>query len=186
MRQELHDGLGSNLTSALFQARKGQLSQQDTVLLLQELAQELRQLSAQAPTSPGLNDVLAELRQRIQRRLAQGGVALHWNVAPGLPDAAQMPQLPAEAGGQLRALLNEAVANVVKHAQASSIELSTCVAQGHLCVQISDNGMGFDPHAMHTGRGLKGMAARAQAMGWDLAVTSAPGQGCQWVLRIPV
>lgn len=183
MRQDLHDGLGSNLTSALFQARKGQLSQQDTVLLLQEMAQELRQLSAQLPASLGLNDVLAELRQRIQRRLAQGGVTLRWNVAPSLPALAQ---LPAEAGTQLRALLNEAVANVIKHSQASSIDLSTCVMDGHLCVQIADNGIGFDPQGSHTGRGLKGMAARAQSMGWRLAIESASGHGCRWVLRIPV
>ena len=39
MLQDLHDGLGSNLTSALFQARKGELTQQDTVLLLQDLAE---------------------------------------------------------------------------------------------------------------------------------------------------
>lgn len=97
--QDLHDRLGSNLTSALLQARAGGLSSQETVLLLQDLADELRHIGkSTAQDTRSLNQILAELRQRVQHRLGHGGIALEWDVDPALP---HMPD--RETGQHVRA-----------------------------------------------------------------------------------
>lgn len=188
--QDLHDGLGSNLTSALVQARSGPLAPEDTVLLLQELAQELRQFSAaSSPGGTSVADLFAELRQRIDKRLVRSGMQLLWDVSPALPT---LRQLPPHAGVHLRAILNEAVANALKHAQASEIGVHASMADGSLRITIRDNGTGHSTSTAvqdaRSGLGLRGMHARALGMGWELHAgpCSAPAAGFAVTLRAPI
>lgn len=179
--QDLHDRLGSNLTSALLQARTGVLSPQETVLLLQDLADELRHMGKSTTSDPrGLNEVLAELRQRVQHRLRHGGIELVWDVDPLIPVVAGQ-----ETSQHLRALLSEAIANVIKHAKASEIRLEARVEGEVVVIVLTDNGQGFDPDAVEHGRGLPGMRQRARAIGADVDLRSQVGQGCQLTLRLP-
>ena len=187
--QDLHDGLGSNLTSALVQARSGPLAPEDAVLLLQELAQELRQFSASSsPTGTNVGHLLAELRQRIDKRLARSGIELLWDVSPVLPT---LEQLPANAGVHLRAILNEAIANALKHAQASEVRVHASVVNGTLVVTISDNGTDHPTATagrVSGGLGLRGMHARALGMGWKLQAgpREAPDLGFAVKLQVPI
>jgi signal transduction histidine kinase len=180
--QDLHDRLGSNLTSALLQARAGGLSSQETVLLLQDLADELRHIGKSTTQDVrSLNQVLAELRQRVQHRLGHGGIALDWDVDPELP-----PMTDRETGQHVRALLSEAIANVIKHAGATRIRVSARQDGGQVVIEVSDNGAGFVPENVELGRGLPGMQQRASALGGALSIESAPGQGCRWRLVLTV
>lgn len=183
MLQDLHDGLGSNLTSALFMARKGSLSQADTVLLLQELAEELRQLGMAEPALLGVNDILAELRQRTQKRLTQGGVGLDWQVATDLP---RLEQLPAGAGSHLRAMLSEAFANVLKHANASHIRVFAKSTEDRLNIEITDNGCGFEPDKNTPGRGLAGARHRAELIGCGFGIERAENGGSRFWISMPI
>ena len=181
--QDLHDGLGSNLTSALLQARSGKLTPDAALLLLQDLTDELRNLSKTTPSGqPSVNEVLAELRQRVQHRLSHGGIELVWDVDPVLP--AMVCASPA-ACQHLRALMGEAVANIIKHAQATQIRVSAAAHGELVVIEVADNGQGFDPDAAELGRGLPGMRQRARALGATLTIVSLPVQGCRWCLILP-
>jgi signal transduction histidine kinase len=181
--QDLHDGLGSNLTSALLQARSGTLTRAGTLLLLQDLTDELRNLSKTTPAGqPCINDVLAELRQRVQHRLSHGGIELVWAVNPVLP---AMACASPTASQHLRALLSEAVANIIKHAHATQIRVSAAVQDGAVVIEVADNGQGFNPDAAEVGRGLPGMRQRAKALGALLDIVSIAGHGTQWRLTLP-
>lgn len=184
--QDLHDRLGSNLTSALLQARQGSLSATDTVLLLQDLTDELRHIShATAGGSLSINHTLAELRERVQNRLRHGGIHLHWDVDVNLP-----PATGTHVTQHLRALLSEAMANAIKHGQAKHIGLHASQqpmeGQGsQVKLVLTDDGQGFDPAITPPGRGLPGMQQRAQAMDAQISLHSAPGQGCRLELVMP-
>ena len=179
--QDLHDRLGSNLTSALLQARAGGLSSQETVLLLQDLADELRHIGkSTTQDARSLNQILAELRQRVQHRLGHGGIALAWDVDPELP-----PMTGREIGQHVRAMRSEAIANVIKHAEATRIRVSARRDEGRVVIEVEDNGKGFEADSVEPGRGLPGMRQRARALGGALTVVSAPGQGCRWQLSVP-
>ncbi|WP_409524016.1 sensor histidine kinase [Nitrincola sp. MINF-07-Sa-05] len=182
MLQDLHDGLGSNLTSALFQARKGELTQHDTVLLLQELANELRELSSVSPALLSINDILAELRQRIQKRLTQGGIALEWRVATKLPG---LDQFPEGTGQHLRAMLSEAIANVLKHANASRIVVFAECIENALCIEVTDNGCGYVQDVRKGGRGLAGARHRAKQLGCEFGIECLPKGGSRFWIRVP-
>lgn len=179
--QDLHDRLGSNLTSALLQARTGALSPQETVLLLQDLTDELRHIGkSTVADTRSLNQVLAELRQRVQHRMAHGGISLEWEVDPFLPPMTQPGTVQ-----HVRALLSEAIANAIKHARASRVRLNARVDGNQVVIELSDNGAGFDPDTVEVGRGLPGMRQRAKAMEGELQFSSSQGQGCHLTLLLP-
>ena len=184
MLQDLHDGLGSNLTSALFQARNGKLTREETLFLLQDLAEELKQLSrTSTATSLGVNDILAELRQRIQKRLTQGGITLEWQVATNLPS---LDQLPSGAGQHLRAMLSEAIANVLKHADADHIQVFAECSEDSLNIVITDNGNGFEPDEESAGRGLPGARHRAKLIGCRFGIERAAKSGSRYWVYMPI
>lgn len=110
----------------------------------------------------------------------------------GLEVAVQLPQEPLElspeAGICLYRVAEEALDNVVKHAQASRVELQV-VHQATRCVMtLRDNGVGFDPsqlQGLHT-VGLPLIREWLGALGGGLALTAAPGSGVCLVASLPL
>ena len=80
----------------------------------------------------------------------------------------------------------EALNNVAKYAEASTVEIHLAHANGELRFDVIDDGHGFDPSTTDHGTGLQGMADRLDAIGGSIEVDSAPGQGTRVVGRLPV
>ena len=85
----------------------------------------------------------------------------------------------------------EAVANALRHADAKHIRVAITYEPGHLCVDVCDDGVGFDvaqlrPTAGRGHWGLVGMGERARNARGTLDVNSAPGSGTAVLLRVPV
>ena len=77
----------------------------------------------------------------------------------------------------------EALANVAKHARASTVRIRVRREDGGLAIEVSDDGAGgADPAA---GSGLRGLADRVEALDGRLLVESAPGAGTRLLARIP-
>jgi signal transduction histidine kinase len=88
---------------------------------------------------------------------------------------------------QLFAIGREALANVVKHAEATTAQVSVEARQGHVLLEIRDNGHGFDPAGGHPGHfGLESMRGRAAEIGGRLTIASAPESGTAVRVRVPV
>ncbi len=87
------------------------------------------------------------------------------------------PLLDPLKGLNIYRILQEAVNNVVKHANADLLELSIRADHQQLVVVIQDNGKGFDP-GISGGNGMQGMKHRANETGGELSVISSPGKGC--------
>lgn len=102
-------------------------------------------------------------------------VHVHW------PDADLAHLISPEAEVHVFRIVQEALANVRKHAGAHTVSVDVAVEQGWLELSVKDDGRGFDPQAAeHDGRsrfGLRTMAERAQALGGQFEVESAPDQG---------
>lgn len=180
--QDLHDRVGSSLTTVLYRVRGGGVSADETTLLLQELEDELRNISKPSVSdAQTLNEILADIRQRVQRRLDHGAISLIWEVDPYLPET---PLSPA-AAMHLRALLNEAIANVIKHANASQIRVSAGASDTSVTIEVQDNGQGFERQYIKSGRGLAGMEYRAKQIGADLVLHSEKNCGSRWTVALP-
>ncbi len=82
-------------------------------------------------------------------------------------------------------IVQEALTNVVKHAQATQLSVQISTKPQSLYVQVLDNGIGFEPGKNTTGFGLRGMKERAIALGGICQIKSSPGAGCRIRVILP-
>jgi two-component system nitrate/nitrite sensor histidine kinase NarX len=91
---------------------------------------------------------------------------------------------------QLLRILQEALTNVRKHANASCVRISFALEDGWARVTVHDDGRGFDPDVSSAGMeehvGLRVMRERAEEAGGSLNLRSASGQGTDLVVLVPV
>jgi len=80
----------------------------------------------------------------------------------------------------------EALQNVAKYAEANAAAIRLSNGSGELRFEIRDDGRGFDPTATSYGTGLQGIEDRLAALGGELVVTSAPGDGTAVAGRLPL
>jgi signal transduction histidine kinase len=85
-------------------------------------------------------------------------------------------------------IAQEALSNVTRHAQASSLRVKLATAPHSVRLEIADDGVGFNPDAERPGdrRGLRNMEERARGLGASLSVESVPGRGTQVRLELPL
>ncbi|HSB97038.1 MAG TPA: ATP-binding protein, partial [Spongiibacteraceae bacterium] len=182
--QDMHDGLGSALSSSLVLLERGELSVPQTAAVLRECIDDLRLVvDSLEPTSKDLSTLLGMLRYRLQHRIEAAGVRLHWQMA----DLPALDWLEPSLALDLLRLTQEAIANALKHAAASELALMVRHDPGYIELNVRDDGSGFDLAAAATaGRGLRGMHMRAQRLNAQLAIESSNGGGTTIRLRLPV
>jgi signal transduction histidine kinase len=96
------------------------------------------------------------------------------------------PRLSFEAKEALYRIAQEALSNTVKHAQAERVDIRLGVSQGETRLELTDDGVGFDPRAEYAGHmGLNSMQERAAQIGGHLDIESAPGMGTRLSVHIP-
>ena len=94
-------------------------------------------------------------------------------------------RLPLALETELYRIAQEALTNVDKHAQAKRVNVSLQFEDDYLCLEIQDDGVGFDTAVDHSGgMGLRSIQERVEKIGGVFLVTSTPGQGT--ILRITV
>jgi signal transduction histidine kinase len=100
-------------------------------------------------------------------------------------------RFPGESAIHLYRIVQEAVTNIVRHADATVVEVTIAARPGHVDVTITDNGKGFvsgvpaDRDAASGGFGLLGIAERATLSGGSCAIESAPGRGTTIRVTLP-
>ena len=98
-----------------------------------------------------------------------------------------LPPLSAAKEVGLFRILQEALTNVMRHAQAQTVELTLSVEGQALCLSISDDGQGFVPESGRpTSFGLVGMRERVLMLGGTLSLHSKPGEGTTLSVRVPL
>jgi signal transduction histidine kinase len=186
--RDMHDGVGGTLTHLLLHTREGRLTHAEISEMLQSAVDDLRNMaSALDAADEPIDEALAMFSERMKIRLARSGVAFDSRCQFPLP----APHLDARRMLSLYRLLQEGIANTLRHGQATRITLLVEPTDGdRLLVTLSDNGIGFDPNDARgspgEGRGLANMHGRAARMGGDLRIESAPGQGVRLALALPI
>jgi signal transduction histidine kinase len=83
------------------------------------------------------------------------------------------------------AIVNEALANAARHAQAQRVQITALQANGDVQLTVQDNGRGFAPRQQLEGFGLRNMHDRARLVGGHMTIVSKPDQGTVVTLTIP-
>ncbi|RQO42245.1 histidine kinase [Variovorax sp. KBW07] len=166
--RDMHDGVGSHISSAIRQLQSGQTSSGDLLRTLRDSLDQLKLSIDSIHLPPGdIGALLAALRYRLEPRLAAAGIEFEWAV----DEVAPVERLDAQAMRQLQFLLFEAISNVLQHAHASVLRIEAGMRDGTVQLRVIDNGRGFD--AAHAPRSL---AERAGAIGARLGLESRPGR----------
>ena len=180
--QDMHDGVGSQLLSAMAIIERGGTNRTDTMALLQECLDDMRlAIDSMAPDDPDLLPAFGNFRFRMQARFAGVGISLQWR-SHDMPDSLE---LGTHAGLQILRILQEALANVLKHAQALNVAVDLHFTAQRLLIRVADDGIGFAQGGKHGGRGLANMQNRADKLGASLMIEYlATGTAVQ--LKIPL
>ena len=172
--REMHDGVGSQLLTSLAMVERGAADRDDVARMLRECLDDMRlAIDTLTPESADLGGALGNLRYRSSPRFEAMGVRTRWNLA-SLPDS--LPVTPHQSLQLLR-IVQESLANVLKHARAGSVQVSATVEDGRLVLEVADDGVGFDDTRDSTGRGLRNMRRRAAEAGATLDIGPREGGG---------
>lgn len=167
LTRDMHDGLGSQLVQALNVVRGSgaQLSSAAVEDMLNHALEDLRMtLDSLEPMDGDLPTILGTLRQRIAPALQAAQVELDWQVQ-------EVPAIPGlEARGVLHVFrcLQEVFANVLKHAHARRVTVSTRDLDGQVELCVCDDGVGLGTEgapAAGGGRGMGNIRLRAAELG---------------------
>jgi len=125
----------------------------------------------------GLVAALADYLASYERR---EGIEVHWQTAGDL-------SLPLTHEEAIFRVVQEALANVARHAQAARVMVELHATPETVTLQVTDDGTGFDPAAIQTGStmGLQGMRERLTGLGGTLAVEATPGVGTRLTACLP-
>jgi signal transduction histidine kinase len=197
MAREIHDTLAQGMTSVVMLAQTAAVELQRGSLdpvagrlaaiedTARENLAEARALVAAFTPVALTGATLAEvLRRQAERFAAETGVDVQ--VSLDMPDdeVAALPQ--AQQVVLLRAA-QESLANVRKHAGATSVLISLSMSAGGVGIEIRDDGSGFsvESAAGRSGFGLAAMRGRVEESGGTVSVESAPGRGTRVAVLIP-
>lgn len=200
--RELHDGLAQTAQQLILQA--GLCRKLLERRRLDMLAEELASLEARAQhASQQVREIIADLRPPhgepeapfvewvravIDTHLKRGGPSTEFELQTQQP----IPKLPAATRLALLRILQEALLNVRKHAQARRVLVTLWLADNTLRLTVKDDGRGFSPGELRArsrdagGAGLQGMRTRCQALGGEFRVQTGPGQGTLVEASIPI
>ncbi|MBC7265267.1 MAG: sensor histidine kinase [Chloroflexi bacterium] len=190
--RELHDGVGPTLASMNVRLRTARkLLQQDPELAAEEMEElaELAQTNIQdirrliydlRPAALDELGLVPALREHLARCQQEHGLTIEFTADEG-------ERLPAAVETALFRIAQEALANVVKHAQAHRVEVTLVRDEGAVTLRVADDGLGFDPLAPRAGThlGLWSMRERVEQLGGRFEVESTAGRGTTVRVIIP-
>jgi signal transduction histidine kinase len=189
LARELHDGLAQDLWFAKLKHER----------MVSQLHEDERRLAEEV--GQALDNAIVEARQAVvtmreatdrERPLDEvlGEAVADFASRSGLRAdfaAADLPaHLPPRTQVEVLRVLQEALTNVSKHADATVVRVTAEAVDGTLVMRVIDNGRGFRPEETSgDGLGVQGMKERARLMGGELRVVSQPSGGTAVRLTVP-
>ena len=189
LARELHDQTGQELTSVLLGLKAVEEAKSDaeraealagvheqvlgTLHDVRRIAVELR---PKALDDFGLVAALERLRDTFSEQ-----TGMRVDLESRIRD-----RLPTEVETALYRIVQEALTNVVKHAQATAVSIVLARKDGVVTAVIEDDGRGFSPGGTLDGLGLLGMGERLALLGGRLKIESSHGAGTTIVAELPL
>jgi two-component system sensor histidine kinase UhpB len=189
LARDLHDEVNQALTAILLRLQAVSQGAPDDVAdelaevrrLVNQAMDELLRLARQLrPTALDDHGLYSAIEGQVKRFSSQTGITadLHTGGDPA--------ELDPDREIAVFRIAQEALANVARHAGASSVEVGVERFGSHgIALTVRDDGRGFEPERASNGLGLNGMAERARLVGGELEIDSRPGAGTALSLKVP-
>jgi PAS domain S-box-containing protein len=191
LAQQLHDDVGQLLTGVRhIVATNASMSpiahrdrNEEAVTLVDQVLDRVRGVSrALHPLMLEDLGLLPALRSHFERYKIQTKIHVTFEWV-GLDEE---DRFGSEVERGIYGIVQEALTNVARHAGVSEAWVSLRVESGVLRAEIEDRGKGFEIEANGLTMGQEGMKGRAELLGGDLEVKSAPGEGTRIVAEVPL
>jgi signal transduction histidine kinase len=186
LMQEMHDGIGSNLITALAVARQ-QKQPASTIKTLRRALADLKiTVDSLEPVEGDLVALIGNLRHRMAGDLSDAGITCKWNAQRCGP----LPWLDATNALHVLRIFQEAIGNVLTHSGATEMRIG-CMEEDHggvpgIASYVADNGCGFDMNTPDTrGKGVSNIHARANSLHGALRYQTGAGSGTTVTLWLP-
>jgi signal transduction histidine kinase len=193
--REMHDGVAQSLSYLNLKTKSVSdlLTSKDTVQALTELNEirevvqntyeDIRESIDQLSTEIRSISILTALGNYVNEFSSNNGIAVEFNVSKPFAQLSPVAEL------QLLRIAQEALTNVRRHAMASSVELTLKKTEDELEMIVKDDGKGFNLEELEKYtpgyHGLNIIKERAEGLGGNLLITTAPGQGTEVKINLP-
>jgi signal transduction histidine kinase len=193
LAREIHDTLGQAFTAILIQLRSAEQTLLDAPELARSAIGQVRALAhdgltearravdALRPQPLERFDLATALRRAVVQATLGTPLEVHCTVR------GDVYALPIDTATQLLRIAQEALSNTLKYADAQRLTLELVFEVEQLQLRVQDDGRGFEVEQASAagGFGLLSMRARAAAIGAELTISSAPGQGTTLLVALP-
>jgi PAS domain S-box-containing protein len=194
--RELHDDTSQALAALLYAAEGG--TDMKDLAEVQEMLQGMQQLAVR--TLDGVHKLIFDLRPTMldhlglvpalrwfaQSRLERAGIRVT------VEEKSATRRLPGEVETAIFRVVQEAITNIARHAAARNVHIAFEFTDESVIVEVEDDGIGFDLVEVTVlpdsgrGLGLMGMRERAELLGGQVDISTAPGYGTQVQIYVPI
>ena len=197
LAREIHDTLAQQLTAIVLQLEaaetlieRGSDRAESSVSIAHELARSALQEARRSvwnlrPAPLAATGVVGAIEREVRAVEERSGISARFT-SRAVP---RHPSLQPAAEVALLRIVQEALANVVRHSGATHVDVTLRAMGEELMLTVRDDGVGFEPAGEPSRQdcfGLEGMRERVGLAGGTLVVVSAPGKGTEVTARVPL
>jgi NarL family two-component system sensor histidine kinase LiaS len=193
LARELHDSAKQQAFAAAFQLGTA-ISKLDKDVAREEIKNNLLETqSTISAVQKELTDLIHELRppemeglhlkDAIQQHVAEWA---HQNSVELFMDIEPDQNLSLEKKQAIYRIVQESVANIAKHSQASKVKIGLTYIKRKIKLEVIDDGIGFDVNLPRSGVGINSMKERVEALAGEIEITSQLGEGSQIRVVLPL
>lgn len=189
---DLHDDIGSRLTNISLMsivAKQHLANEYKTLPWLDKIREESQSLSQSIreivwninPVNDDLNEAFPRMLRYTTETLEANGISVKADI-----NELHGTKLNMKKRRDLFLIFKEAIQNILKHAEATHVNINFFKSNGCLFLEIQDNGNGFDTEIVPIKNGLDYMKHRAESNHWKFRVESEKGNGTKLFLDIKI
>jgi two-component system, NarL family, sensor histidine kinase UhpB len=181
--RDLHDDIGSTLTSINIISRMALKDQPDQTVLanfsrIEDHSRKMMDTMSDIvwsinPSNDTLDKTVVRMKEFSIEIFEPRGIAYEFHESGEMADA----RMDVNHRKNLFLIFKEVINNAMKYSQCTAIQVSLNVSHENFSLEINDNGIGFNAQSVRLGNGLKNMRERAKLMGANLTIDSVVGTG---------
>ncbi|MDO8998368.1 MAG: sensor histidine kinase [Bacteroidota bacterium] len=183
--EDIHDSLGHLLSTIKLNIQTINSNENQvlaSINLLNQASEEIRNITFNLmPQTLEEGGLVLALKELVTKLTLSGIVKVNLHV-----HNLEKFVLEKQSQFNIYRIIQEAVNNILKHADASEINIQLIGLDGHISIMIEDDGKGFTVGKKNTGRGLKNIVTRSLWLKGSLNIDSTPGKGTTITSEIPV
>ncbi|WP_058022613.1 sensor histidine kinase [Pseudohongiella spirulinae] len=173
--RDLHDDVGSRLLSIIHANHDVKVGD-----LARSTLESLRQAVSRANTpDQNLTELMADIREESELRLVGSGHTVRWEQTDSTPPYI----IPSAIAFNINRIMKELVSNIIRHANANAVHITTDFSDDKLIITVNDDGRGLN-NSHSQGNGLKNLRTRAAEIGAEIEWFSST-QGLRTRLLLP-